>query len=274
MVIVEVGKDKWAMDGYLHQNLLVAKELLEKDWDMPFVVDGVEGGGKSVLAMQCCKFMDETFDLDRICWKPEEFLEKIANAKNKTALMYDEAYGGLSSRGSMTETNRVIVSTLAEIRQKNLFVIFVLPTFFDLDRNIALWRTRALIHVYTDDKLQRGRFMFFNYKKKITLFQMGKKFYDYRKPPADFIGRFTNKYVVNEDEYRTRKHKALIESAKYKKTYKGEVWARHYGTLLRYLYFDLKYTAKQISEISKSPIETIRDHLKKISRKSELWGGG
>ena len=69
------------MDGYLRQNLTVAKDIVKKDWDMVFCVDGYEGSGKSVLAQQCAMFCDETFNIDRICFTPDGFVKAI-NSKN------------------------------------------------------------------------------------------------------------------------------------------------------------------------------------------------
>jgi len=266
MVIVKSGGHEWAMDGYLHGNLMKVKELLKRDWDVPFVVDGIEGGGKSVLSMQMCKVVDPTFDLSKVCFKAEQLLDAIKIAKPFTALMFDEAYQGLSSRASMTETNRTIVSTMAEIRQKNLFVVFVLPTFFDLDRNIALWRTRALIHVYTGENLARGRFMFFNNKKKILLYSMGKKFYSYNKPAADFIGSFNDTYIIDKNEYKKLKHKALIESAQIKKQMKAEVYAKYYKKLLIGCKETLGLSTYKVGELMDCSRDTIKDHYTKMAK--------
>jgi len=109
----------------------------------------------------------------------------------------------------MSDINKTLVSMLAEIRQKNLFVFIVMPTFFDLDKYAAIWRSRGLIHVYTDKGYGRGYFAYYNKDKKKTLYILGKKFYDYKKPTPSFRGRFTNYYVVDEAEYRNRKLIAL-----------------------------------------------------------------
>ncbi len=199
----------FSMDGYLKKNLGMAKEVVKKDWDMVFVVDGAEGSGKSVLAMQCAYYCDETIDMDRICFTPKEFKDAILNAEQYQAVVYDEAYTGLSSRAAMSLINRTLVRMLAEIRQKNLFVFVVMPTFFDLDKYVALWRSRALIHVYTKENFARGYLSFFNIDRKKTLFLMGKKFYSYSATKANFIGRFPNFYTVDEVAYRKKKKESL-----------------------------------------------------------------
>jgi hypothetical protein len=111
----------------------------------------------------------------------------------------------------MSDINKTLVSMLAEIRQKNLFVFIVMPTFFDLDKYAAIWRSRGLIHVYTDKGYGRGYFSYYNKDRKKNLYIIGKKFYDYKRPRPNFRGRFTNYYTVDEVEYRQKKLKALSE---------------------------------------------------------------
>ena len=113
----------------------------------------------------------------------------------------------------MSLINRTLISMLAEIRQKNLFVFVVMPCFFDLDKYVALWRSRVLIHVYTDG-FKRGYFCFYNVDKKKELYMLGKKFYAYGKPKCNFYGRFTDYYVIDETAYRLKKKNSLLEREK------------------------------------------------------------
>lgn len=205
------------MDGYLKLAYDKAKKVILNDWDFVFLIDGMEGGGKSVLAQQGASYCDPTFCAERIAFTPEEFRDSVLSAKKYQAVIYDEAYTGLSSRGTMSDINKVLVQMLAEIRQKNLFVFIVMPTFFDLDKYVALWRSRALLHVYTDKGFGRGYFTFYNKERKKNLYINGKKFYSYGKPSPNFRGRFTNAYTVNEEEYRAKKLKALGNHKDHKK---------------------------------------------------------
>lgn len=215
MVIVKDinGKDFY-MDGYMKTNLDIAKSVIKKDWDMIFAVDGAEGSGKSVLAMQMAKYCDPNLELEQVVFTPKEFRKVVINAKKYSAIIYDEAYTGLNSRATMSMINRTLISMLAEIRQKNLFIFVVMPCFFDLDKYVTLWRSRALIHVYTGDNFQRGFFAFYNFDRKKQMYIYGKKFYNYSKPKPNFIGRFTNNYVINSDEYKLKKKNSLIEREK------------------------------------------------------------
>jgi len=208
VVLPPKSKDGYYIDGYLKSNLDILRVHIKKDWDYILLVDGREGSGKSILAQITGKYLDPGLDIDRIVFTPEEFVEAVKIAKKFQCVIYDEAYGGLSSRGTMTELNKTIVRMLTEIRQKNLFIIIVMPCFFDLDKYVALWRSCALLHVRVE-KMTRGFFSFYTYNKKKSLYVTGKQYYNYAKPAPNFFGSFTNQYVVSEAEYRKKKRESV-----------------------------------------------------------------
>lgn len=210
---ITVGDTSFYMDGYLQANLATAARVLRKDWDMIFLVDGGERAGKSVLAQQCAKVLDPSLNIARICFTPQEFKKAVLEADSYTAIIYDEAYTGLNSRAAMSLINRTLVGLLTEIGQRNLIIFVVMPTFFDLDKYVALWRSRALIHIYTGDDFERGYFAFFNADAKKKLYIDGKKYYDYKSIRPNFYGRFTNGYTVDEDAYRRKKRESLTGRA-------------------------------------------------------------
>lgn len=203
---------EYYMDGYLKNAFDTAIKEIRNDWDFLFVYDGMEGSGKSVKAMQDAFYCDPNMDLmTQYSFSPYQFKKSVLAAKQYQAIVYDEAHSGLNSRAAMSMINRSLVSMLTEIRQKNLFVFIVLPTFFDLDKYVALWRSRALIHVYTGKKLERGFFAFYNMDRKKSLYVNGKKYYSYFKPSPNFRGRFTNFYAIDEVKYRKKKKDSLLK---------------------------------------------------------------
>lgn len=206
---ITVNDQTYYMDQMLHVNLSKAKEVIKDDWDMVFCYDGYEGVGKSVKAIQDAYFTDPALNLQRICFTPDDFKTQVMQAQQHQAVVYDEAYTGLSSRAAMSRINRTIVQMLAEIRQKNLFIFVVMPTFFDLDKYVAIWRTRALIHVYSPGNFERGYFAFYNIDRKKDLYINGKKYYSYAKPKPNFIGRFTKHFPLDHELYKKKKRDAL-----------------------------------------------------------------
>jgi hypothetical protein len=201
---------------YMAPNLIRSLDRLKKkvemqDMDVVLVIDGSEGSGKSVFAMQIGRYLDESLNLSRVCMNPEEFKNAIINATPHQCIIFDEAFTGLSSRTSLSAVNKVLISKMMEMRQKNLFVLIVLPSFFMLDRYVSLFRARALFHVYMSGA-ERGYWIGFNQKKKKELYLKGKKDMSYKRPYVySFKGRFRGKFVLNEQEYREKKRKALEE---------------------------------------------------------------
>lgn len=208
MVKVTINNQTFFVDGILKDNLDMAKKSIKQDWDMVFVIDGMEGSGKSVLAQQLAFYCDPTLTLDRITFTHEDFKKAILKAGQYQSVVFDEAFQGLNTRGAMSKINKALCSMLAEIRQKNLFVFVCIPSFFDLDRYVSLWRSRGLFHCYTH-KWKRGRFAFFSQKNKIKLWANGKKYYSYNKPKANFYAQFTKYYTVDENEYKKKKLESL-----------------------------------------------------------------
>ena len=197
----------------LLQNLDKVKYRLEKkDKDFVMLVDGKEGAGKSTLAVQMAKYVDNSFCVDRCCMTSEQFKEAIYKAKKGQAVIYDEAFTGLSSKGALSEINRMLVSLMMQMRQKNLLVIIVLPTFFMLEKYVALFRGRVLIHIW--EKNDRRYFGVFNNQKQKILFAIGKKYLSYKGVRTRFSGRFYGKFPINDPEYRKKKSVALEESEK------------------------------------------------------------
>ena len=211
----------FAMDLRLKKNLdtKVRPDLHKKDKDWILVIDGKEGSGKSTLAMQIGKYIDPSLSLSRVVFSPDAFREAILKAKKGECIIYDEAFTGFSSRSSLSPVNRVLVSLAMQMRQKNLFILIVLPTIFLLDKYMAIFRTKALIHVY-ECKGIRGYFRIFNAKKKQQLILRGQKTmsYNHKGLYTRFKGRFYGRFALGDKEiekkYREKKEKALSESEK------------------------------------------------------------
>lgn len=207
---------EYAMDVRLKDNLeLTVKDVLsKKDKDCFICVDGAEGSGKSTLALQIGRFVDPSLNLNRVVFDAESFREAVFKAKKNQCIIFDEAFNGLSSRSALSAMNRVLVGLMMQMRQKNLFIIMVLPTFFLLERYAAIFRTKALIHVYEVNG-NRGYFRVYNKKLKKTLYLIGKKDYSYnhKSVRTKFYGRFYGKFALGDDKienlYRKKKMKAL-----------------------------------------------------------------
>lgn len=214
MVVLDVGGRKFYVDDKLKRGLeKIRARVLGKDEDYFFVIDGSEGAGKSVLALQLACVLDPSFELKRVVFTAKDFQGAILKADRGQAIVFDEAFRGLSSRSTLNEVNKMLVQLMMECRQKNLFVIIVLPSIFMLDSYVALHRAKGLFHVYRR-KEQRGFWMYFNQKKKKLLYLKGKKLYSYSFPKTTFRGRFFNQYAIDEESYREKKGLAFRSGVK------------------------------------------------------------
>jgi len=218
-------KINYYMDERLENSLrkIVKPLLFEKDEDCVIALDGNEGSGKSTLAFQIGKYIDPTLDLSRIVFDAESFKSVVLKAKPHQCIVFDEAFTGFSSRASLSGVNKALVSLVMQMRQKNLFVIIVLPTFFLLDKYVALFRTQFLIHVYKNKGI-KGYFRVYNRLKKKLLFLAGRQTYSYnvtinkKKVETKFKGRFYGVFALGsknlENKYRKKKEKSLMDSEK------------------------------------------------------------
>ena len=231
------GEDGAPIRYYMEKRLVrnlekVRLRVRTNDEDVFWVVDGPEGSGKSTFAFQVAKFLDESFCVDRIVFTAKDFRNAIIKAKKFECIVFDEAFRGLSSRSALNEINKMLVELMMECRQKNLFIIIVLPSFFMVDKYVALHRASGLFHVYKTKRGKRGQFMYFNERKKKLLYIKGKALYSYAGVHTDFKGRFFGQYAVNREEYLKKKLGSFNTSGK---VLRSEELLRQRNLLLWYL---------------------------------------
>lgn len=226
----------------------VKDRVLKKDRDFVMVVDGEEGVGKSVLAQQIAKYLDPDFTIDKIVFNSDEFLKIIKDPKTKkgTAIVLDEAFSAANNRSSLTEVNRAMIGVATEMRQKNLFVLMLLPSFFDLDKYFALWRCRALIHVFFDHDENR-HFILFPKDQKKTLYLNGKKTYNYSYPKSPYpVFTFPNYYPVDEMKYRARKADAFKKRVV---SFRAQQWLAQRNAYAKYILQNLGIAQQDVAKI-------------------------
>jgi len=187
MAIVEVGEVTYHLNDKLKLkwDKLRAGGLAKDDEDRIYVVDGAEGVGKSLFAIQQAAFLDPTIledgkngdALPRICFSVKEFINSVRqnrSTKEKTkVVLFDEAFRGLSSKSSLSKSNKLLVQALQEARQQNLVIFLVTPSFFMLEFYAAVLRTNALFHVVKERKSKRRYVRIFGKRQKNILYQVG-----------------------------------------------------------------------------------------------------
>jgi len=247
------------LDGVIAREIPRWKnDVHNKDKDKVIVIDGREGSGKSALAQQLAIHLDPNFNIDKLCFTAEEFMNKVKDPKIKKGdcIILDEAFLAANSRSAMSSINKAMVGLATEMRQLNLFVIVCLPSFFDLDKYFSLWRTDLLIHTYFDKKGNRGRYILFGANKKKELYLKGKKFYNYGMVKSPYPPcRFKKGYTVDEEEYRKKKSEAFR---------KGEPMTRlgqRYKDKISQIIISFKNTGKtwdELADICNIPPSTLQ----------------
>lgn len=190
------GKETWIHEE-LKKKLDHGTEIIKDNWDLIFIVDGLERSGKSTLAITCGGYLADRlgtpFTINNISKDSADAKSKLEHLPDRSVLIIDEGSLVFSSRDSGRKEQKELIKILNVIGQKNMVLIIVLPSFFRLNDYISIDRARFLLHVYSttqNGKEVRGRFCYFGQYKKKLLFEEGKKFKSYRNPKADFVGDY------------------------------------------------------------------------------------
>ena len=213
MVKLRINGQDLVLNKWLQQKLDNVKYMMDKEWDVVFLIDGIEGGGKSTLSFICGWYIsDGKITIDNVCEGTENAVRQLEKLPDKSVLIIDEGSLMFSSKEVMRKEQRQLIKILNVIRQKRMCLIIVAPSFFDLNKYISVNRSRFLLHVYTDKKLNRGRFAFFGERKKKLLYGLGKKNYNsYSKPKSDFVSTFSEFDPFGE-AYQEKKRRSLMEA--------------------------------------------------------------
>lgn len=251
MTIVHDPNGKaYALDGYIYESFSMAKTIMQKkDVDLPILVTGYPGTGKSTLIMQIATFLDPTFNETRMCQTVEDFIEQIKNSTKRQAIVLDESYAGLNASEVRREVGRAFLNLLNIVRQKNLYIFIILPNFFDMAKQVAVFRTRWLIHCYDKGFGDIGYFCLFDRNTKHNLYIKGKKFEDYNCVKADFFGRFSAfiPTQINYDKYLSMKLEGLNKVGEVRKSINKFELQR--DKLILYMHKILNVPRKEICQL-------------------------
>lgn len=193
------------------------KSMVYHDRDLILLIAGRTGTGKSVVAMQTCKLLDPTFDISRIVYKGQDFINLANSLPKYSAIMLDESRESLATEKAFDERSKKMLDYLNEVRHRNLYIVMLMPDFWEFRTHLATQRSHAFVHVYElenpnwnpDDKrsdpMMRGYAEFYDFELKRTLYYYNKKSRSYKGIKPSFHFDFSNTYVVDEKAYRALK---------------------------------------------------------------------
>lgn len=255
--------DGFSLDGILKKNLdFIKDKVLNKKIDYVICCDGKTGIGKTTLSLQIASYLDKDFNLDKVCFSPAQFLEALKKAKKGDAIVFDEALI-IGSRFAMSEINKKIMVIMSQIRSKQLFIFFILPSLFDLDRNLSLYRVNLLLHCYSTEFGNRGFYSYYFDDSIKSLYLNGKKFYSYSYPKPNGFGKFSKCFCLDENDYEKKKQAAIQQIGIGTKTRRETRIKAERDRLIKYLRENEKKKCTEISKITKT-IQS--DEISKICR--------
>lgn len=208
-MLVKVGEHEWHMEKDLVDKLEQIKAQLRRNNNYVMIIDGNTGEGKTTLACQIAKYVDPNFDSHNLYYDGDEYIKGCIYAGKYSAVVYDEAYRDWSSTRVMSSMSHRLNAMMMEIRQNNLFHIIVLPSFFDLNKTMAIFGSDSLIHVCRRSGNRIGGFKYFHRPLKKYLYIQGKKFYNYAAAKRLIRGTFGPKMPINEEAYLVKKKEML-----------------------------------------------------------------
>lgn len=204
------------IDNQLKVALDVAKARVKHDWDYVGVICGLSGAGKSTLARNtlakyCCPWFSDKY----VAMTDKEFIYITKHCRNNSAVLLDESFASMNTKLIFSPEYIRIVNHLQIIRQKNLYIFLSLPNFFDLGKNMAIFRSSHLFVTYASEEGKRGSFLAFGREQKRILYVKGMKYMDYYAETPNFRGRFfINASVNDEKAYQQKKLANLMETDK------------------------------------------------------------
>lgn len=272
----ELVEDRITIDMNVKNALDIAKDrVINRNYDYLCCTAGFSGVGKSTFilftaAPYCCPW----FDLSYVAFTADEFINICNNAPRNSAVVLDECFEALNSRTGMSKEFLKIFNHLQIIRQRNLFIFLNLPNFFDLNKNVALFRINHLFVCYEDQRTgKRGKVLGFGRDTKRTLYVKGGKYCDYNAVRANFRAEFRrNKHLYDEKIYEKMKLRHLFNQSK---KIDSPIPAREdrANFLTDNVIINLKrkgFKQKEMAEILGTSLNTVSNHWLKLKRDRKI----
>lgn len=206
------------IEQYLYDNLKSLAEVIVND--MTFLGIGFSstlevGTGKSCLFTQIGEAWTDlmnkthglnlTFTQKNIVFRPKDLIERAFELPKYSCILVDE----WEDAHYWSELATTLRKFFRKCRQLNLFILIIIPNYFQLPINYALGRSIFAIDVKFKGQFERGFFSFYDFESKRDLYIKGKRFHNYHVTKPSFPGEFGDGYGIPEAEYRKAKEDDL-----------------------------------------------------------------
>lgn len=203
----------------LSENIKLLAKNIKKDMTYLGIITSSTlevGTGKSVFAQQISEAyleyvrqfhdIDNRLTMNNLVFRPQDIIERSFEVPRYSVIICDE----WEDSHYWSELGTTLRQFFRKCRQLNLFIIVIIPNFFQLPMSYAISRSVFLVDVRFTGEFDRGYFSFYNFKKKKNLYIRGKKTQDYDSIKPNFTGRFVDGYVVDREQYLKEKMNDLL----------------------------------------------------------------
>lgn len=168
------------VDKYLWNELYDFPHLLNTSYDVFGLIFGLEGAGKSELAMQIGAFTDPNFDLENVVFTGEQFKKAVIDLPKGSTIIWDEADEVSDHHAS--KKVKLLKKFAKRMRKENKVCVLVQPVLFDQNRYWVMHRARFGIKIkdYPEKRKksqQRGFLDFYGPRRLKRFYIDGKKDY-------------------------------------------------------------------------------------------------
>ena len=267
-----VTDKQYYMDNALLKKLdLMILRCVQKNpkRDAVLIVEGGEGEGKTTMACCCAYYIHHItkrpFSNANIFFEAEKIL-KFAQETENQIIIYDEPALDMLSAEWWKREQKNIIKLLMVARKKRHFFIFNLTKFYKFPEYVVVDRGLGMIHVYSRNDIEAGRFVYIRKKSLEFLYN------DYRRSKvrkykryASFRGTFSDVLakIIDEVAYNKEKDAAILkigtEQAKVTKT-QEKIQALKYN--IASIVEKFKLPAKEIAEMFGVEENTLKTWLK------------
>ncbi|KKN48521.1 hypothetical protein LCGC14_0652140 [marine sediment metagenome] len=237
----------------LNENIKLLAKNITKDMTYLGIITSSTlevGTGKSVFAQQISEAyleyvrefhnIDNKLSMKNLVFRPQDIIERSFEVPRYSVVICDE----WEDSHYWSELGKTLRQFFRKCRQLNLFILVIIPNFFQLPMSYAISRSVFLVDVKFTGEFDRGYFSFYNFQKKKNLYIRGKKSQDYDIIKPNFTGRFVDGYVVDREEYLKEKMNDLLSQEDMEK--KPEVTRR---SILIELFIKLKNNLKGVTNL-------------------------
>lgn len=252
------------MDEILKKHIKVLCDDLKQDDDSLVIIFGDEGTGKSVLESQVVKEaiteLKCNFSIaNDVHYFGKNYIKSSLNNPSLSINCLDESRRTLNKMRMMSSNNQEFMNFLSECRSQNQLHIILLPSYFDLDPDVAIRRCKLVIKVIKrrhpkTKRIIRGIFQIIRTDNKNLLRELYK--YKPENIPSKYIayeGKFSKEWGWDEEEYRNKKEKEKAKNYLQEKEDKIKFTNKDHfvvNTLINYITSNRKMTEVFMGDVA------------------------